>query len=334
MRAGYGSRLPPRVITTRRALEVRPTAREDPFVMAIARAPRSPQKALATLLCLALVFSLFLITVSRTSDLHVVHDQTGGHFEHHHHRVFDSRDSVAMGTRGDRDPASARSRSGDLTRRGGLFSHATTVAGSSRRDAETGTSGLSGVLGDATSGSATSRSSDTARNSASGRGDDRGDARGSGSIPSVSRSSFGRANGDSQPVAYADADADAERRGPPAPGTREVWDETGRLKRVVEKLTGSVGVGISKRSRSHAGADAGAALQTLATDESRKPAYVLDGSRKDDDIDFENELRARPREVDDEEEDEDVTAADDKQQELFDREARKDSSKMKKTGWW
>ena len=56
--------------------------------MAVSRAPRSPQKAMAILLGLALVFSLLLIAVSRESDLHVVHDRAGGHFEHDHHRVF------------------------------------------------------------------------------------------------------------------------------------------------------------------------------------------------------------------------------------------------------
>ena len=57
--------------------------------MAVSRVPRSPQKAMAILLGLALVFSLLLFAVSRESDLHVVHDRTGGHFEHDHHRVFD-----------------------------------------------------------------------------------------------------------------------------------------------------------------------------------------------------------------------------------------------------
>ena len=63
--------------------------------MAVSRAPRSPQKAMAVLLGLALVFSLLLMAVSRESDLHVVHDRTGGHFEHDHHRVFDSHGGVS-----------------------------------------------------------------------------------------------------------------------------------------------------------------------------------------------------------------------------------------------
>jgi hypothetical protein len=67
-----------------------------------------------------------------------------------------------------------------------------------------------------------------------------------------------------------------------------------------------------------------------------RPKSTYDASGSDlsnDDLDFENELALRPREVDDEADDEEVEAADDKQQALFDAEAIATAAPKKK-GWW
>ena len=55
--------------------------------------------------------------------------------------------------------------------------------------------------------------------------------------------------------------------------------------------------------------------------------YNADGrDPENDDLDFEKEIRSRPKEIDDEEDDDDTEVADDKQQRLFDEESMKNAS--------
>ena len=54
--------------------------------------------------------------------------------------------------------------------------------------------------------------------------------------------------------------------------------------------------------------------------------YNADGrDPENDDLDFEKEIRSRPKEIDDEEDDDDTEVADDKQQRLFDEESMKNA---------
>ena len=150
--------------------------------MAVSRAPRSPQKAMAVLLGLALVFSLLLIAVSRESDLHVVHDRTGGHFEHDHHRVFDSHGGVSSLRGGAFGGERARAHLGDLARGAGAhgaFSshrpHGATVGGSESSAFGEARAGGFGGAGGAVGGDVSSVRSRSGFEAAQG-GDGGGDA--------------------------------------------------------------------------------------------------------------------------------------------------------------
>jgi len=99
----------------------------------------SRQKKLAGWLCIALLGSLGLSLFSRRTDLHVVRDRQGGHFEHDHRRVFDHR-TGAMGRSRDTGHGGHGAHSSNLARRTGTtFSkHATTFGFGTRDDGGSG----------------------------------------------------------------------------------------------------------------------------------------------------------------------------------------------------
>ena len=337
--------------------------------MAVSRAPRSPQKAMAILLGLALVFSLLLIAVSRDSDLHVVHDRAGGHFEHDHHRVFESLRGASSLHGGVGGGHLARARPGHLASGAGAHgvfsSHrpdGATVGGSRANfgEARAGAFGGAGgaVGGDGLGSSARSRVAFEAA-----RGGDR-----EGDVDDLFRpvpgaSSRGRgvsdrdfagdaadfADDDERPDPFAVPAKPRERESASSSWMHEVWDETKHLTHEVEKFAlGRVGTsgkrdveGARRRRFDDGGVDDGSSASRFAdADVSRSQpfhkssAYAVSGADpENDDLDFANELRMRPREVDDEAEDAEIEAADDAQQKLFDAEAI-ETAKPAKKGWW
>ena len=99
----------------------------------------SRQKKLAGWLCIALVGYVGLSLFSRRTDLHVVRDREGGHFEHDHRRVFDHR-MGAMGRSRYTGLGGHGARSNDHTRRTGptISKHATTFGVGERDDGGSG----------------------------------------------------------------------------------------------------------------------------------------------------------------------------------------------------
>ena len=334
--------------------------------MAVSRAPRSPQKAMAVLLGLALVFSLLLIAVSRESDLHVVHDRTGGHFEHDHHRVFDSHGGVSSLRGGAFGGERARAHPLDLARGAGAhgaFSshrpHGATVGGSESSAFGEARAGGFGGAGGAVGGDVSSVRSRSGFEAARG-GDGGGDADdrflGGGSTHRDARVSDGdpeatpvrhfslgldelaadpardRDRDPSDQFVVVPAKTDPEEHDETSSGgsfLHEVWDETKHLTREVEKFAGLVSTDAAASSSTATSAKDG--VTPLARPRSTYDASGADPSN--DDIDFENELALRPREVDDEAEDEEIEASDEKQQALFDAEALATAAPKKK-GWW
>ena len=336
--------------------------------MAVSRAPRSPQKAMAVLLGLALVFSLLLIAVSRESDLHVVHDRTGGHFEHDHHRVFDSHGGVSSLRGGAFGGERARAHPLDLARGAGAhgaFSshrpHGATVGGSESSAFGEARAGGFGGAGGAVGGDVSSVRSRSGFEAARG-GDGGGDADdrflGGGSTHRGASRRVSDGDPEATPVRHfslgldelaADpardrdrdpsdqfvvvpAKTDPEEHDETSSGgsfLHEVWDETKHLTREVEKFAGLVSTDAAASSSTATSAKDG--VTPLARPRSTYDASGADPSN--DDIDFENELALRPREVDDEAEDEEIEASDEKQQALFDAEALATAAPKKK-GWW
>ena len=343
--------------------------------MAVSRAPRSPQKAMAILLGLALVFSLLLIAVSRDSDLHVVHDRAGGHFEHDHHRVFESLRGASSLHGGVGGGHLARARPGHLASGAGahgVFSsrrpEGATVGGSGANfgEARAGAFGGAGAVGEDGS-SARSRAAFEAA-----RGGDR-----EGDVDDLFRPVPGASSrGGRVSDRHGDAAdfADDDERPDPDPDPfvvpakqrerassswmHEVWDETKHLTHEVEKFAlgragtsgkrdaeaarGAEDVAARRRRVDDGGVDVGSSAKRSRfadADVSREPfhkasAYAVSGADpENDDLDFANELRMRPREVDDEAEDAEIEAADDAQQKLFDAEAI-ETTKPAKKGWW
>ena len=347
--------------------------------MAVSRAPRSPQKAMAILLGLALVFSLLLIAVSRDSDLHVVHDRAGGHFEHDHHRVFESLRGASSLHGGVGGGHLARARPGHLASGAGAHgvfsSHRPDGAtvGWSHTGANLGEA-RAGVFGGAGGGSGGGDGS-SARSRAAfdhARGGDReGDVDDLfRPVPGASASRGGRvSNRRGDAADFADDDDDADRDPDPfvvparstttsSSWMHEMWDETKHLTHEVEKFAlGRAGTSGKRDAEAARGAEDVAARRRRVddgrvdvgssakhsrfadADVSREPfhkasAYAVSGADpENDDLDFANELRMRPREVDDEAEDAEIEAADDAQQKLFDAEAI-ETTKPAKKGWW
>ena len=318
--------------------------------MAVSRAPRSPQKAMAVLLGLALVFSLLLMAVSRKSDLHVVHDRTGGHFEHDHHRVFDSHGGVSSLRGGEL----ARAHPGDLARGAGAhgaFSshrpHGATVGGSESSafgEARAGGfGGAGGAVGGDGGGDADDRfivGSSTHRGARVSDGDPEATPKHFSLGGSRDAAEPGR-DRDRDPLDPFVVPAKREEREETSAGgsfLHEVWDETKHLTREVEKFAGLVSTDASSKSSSSSSSstrgDDVVAKDGVTPLARPKSTYDASGSDpSNDDLDFENELALRPREVDDEADDEEVEAADDKQQALFDAEAIATAAPKKK-GWW
>lgn len=352
--------------------------------MAVSRAPRSPQKAMAILLGLALVFSLLLIAVSRESDLHVVHDRAGGHFEHDHHRVFESLRGASSLHGGVGGGHLARARPGDLASGAGAHgvfsSHRPDGAtvGWSHTGANLGEA-RAGVFGGAGGGSGGGDGS-SARSRAAfdhARGGDReGDVDDLfRPVPGASASRGGRvSNRRGDAADFADDDDDADRDPDPfvvparstttsSSWMHEMWDETKHLTHEVEKFAlkrvgtsgkpkslfhsaeaarGAEDVAARRRRVDDGVVDVGSSASRFAdTDIRSEPVhksasslYAVSGADpENDDLDFANELRMRPREVDDEAEDAEIEAAEDAQQKLFDAEAI-ETTKPAKKGWW
>ena len=339
--------------------------------MAVSRAPRSPQKAMAILLGLALVFSLLLIAVSRESDLHVVHDRAGGHFEHDHHRVFESLRGASSLHGGVGGGHLARARPGDLASGAGAHgvfsSHRPDGAtvGWSHTGANFGEA-RAGVFGGAGGGSGGGDGS-SARSRAAfdhARGGDReGDVDDLfRPVPGASASRGGRVSDRRGDAAdFADDDDDAadpdpfvvpanprERASSSSSWMHEMWDETKHLTHEVEKFAlkrvGTSGKRDAETARGAEGRRGGvgsSASRFADTDIRSEPVhksasslYAVSGADpENDDLDFANELRMRPREVDDEAEDAEIEAAEDAQQKLFDAEAI-ETTKPAKKGWW
>ena len=142
----------------------------------------------------------------------------------------------------------------------------------------------------------------------------------------------------------------------------EMWDETKHLTHEVEKFAlKRVGTSGKPKSLFHSAeaarrdgvaarrrrvddgiVDVGSSASRFAdTDIRSEPVhksasslYAVSGADpENDDLDFANELRMRPREVDDEAEDAEIEAAEDAQQKLFDAEAI-ETTKPAKKGWW
>ena len=320
--------------------------------MAVSRAPRSPQKAMAILLGLVLVFSLLLIAVSRESDLHVVHDRTGGHFEHDHHRVFDASRDVSSVLGGAKDGDRARAHPGHLPRGAfahGEFSshrlHGATVGGS---ESATFREARAGGVGGAVGGDGSSVRSRAGFELARG-GDLVGDADDLvRPVPGASSRAGGRVSDEDDDASDAFVVPAKAHKSGASLWAHEVWDETKHLTREVEKFAGLAGSAERKKDAEVAEREVADARrvdvdETSTSDaleraslrlSSASTAYVASGDDpNNDDLDFENELRMRPREVDDEAEDADVEAADDAQQAQFDAEAL-ESAAPKKKGWW
>ena len=367
LRVRGARRASPRVPTSRRAFR----GARARHAMAVSRAPRSPQKAMAILLGLALVFSLLLIAVSRDSDLHVVHDRAGGHFEHDHHRVFESLRGASSLHGGVGGGHLARARPGHLASGAGAHgvfsSHrpdGATVGGSRANfgEARAGAFGGAGAVGEDGSSARSRVAFEAARG-----GDREGDVDDLfRPVPGAS-SRGGRVSDDRHGDAADFADDDErpdpdpfvvpakQRERASSSWMHEVWDETKHLTHEVEKFAlGRVGTSGKRDAEAARGAedvddgrfDVGSSAkhsshsQTFAdADVSREPshkasAYAVSGADpENDDLDFANELRMRPREVDDEAEDAEIEAADDAQQKLFDAEAI-ETSKPAKKGWW
>ena len=339
--------------------------------MAVSRSPRSPQKAMATLLCLALVFSLGLIAASRKTDMHLIHDRHGGHLEHDHHRLFDHGHVGGMGH--SKDPIhgvhpTLAARNGALNRYSwDTFSHRATTVGAdgSRGIGETSldtrfggardSSGGSG-LGELSTGTAGSRTRvPGVQGSSSGDEEAFGDRHtgnfGGGVLSDEddanrSERSSSRFNGEDNLDSFVVPVAKQS-----GGWMHEVWDETNHLTHEVEKLaglrerhhgkerlgtqkTGSVSFRGSDEDDDDSFSDRDETMSSLSSQSSQsgKNKYAVDGRDKEnDDLDFEKEIQSRPKEIDDEEDDEDSEAADDAQQSLFDREAIK-GAKPKKSG--
>ena len=250
----------------------------------------SLQKKLAVWLGIALVVSLGLSLFSRRTDLHVVHDRDGGHFEHDHRRVFDHR-TGAMGRSRDTGHGGHDAHSSDLTRRTGpTFSkHATTFGVGERDDGGSGETfstrfGRDGdpwgsFVGEARDGTA-GRDGDRSdhRTGAMGRSRDTGHGAHSSDLTRRTGPTFSK-HATTFGVGERDDDPFVARSPPRKSGwMRELWDETKHL------------------------------------------TYEMAGLAEDD-WDFESEMARRPKELDDEELDEEIERADDKQQKLFDKEA-------------
>ena len=232
---------------------------QGPFgIMAVSRSPRSPQKAMATLLCLALVFSLGLIAASRKTDMHLIHDRHGGHLEHDHHRLFDHGHVGGMGH--SRDPMhgvhpTLAARNGALNRYSwDTFSHRATTVGAdgSRGIGETSldtrfggardSSGGSG-LGELSTGTAGSRTRvPGVQGSSSGDEEAFGDRHtgnfGGGVLSDEddanrSERSSSRFNGEDNLDSFVVPVAKQS-----GGWMHEVWDETNHLTHEVEKLAG------------------------------------------------------------------------------------------------
>ena len=349
--------------------------------MAVSRAPRSPQKAMAILLGLALVFSLLLIAVSRDSDLHVVHDRAGGHFEHDHHRVFESLRGASSLHGGVGGGHLARARPGDLASGAGAHgvfsSHrpdGATVGwshtGANKKNLGEARAGVFGGAGGGSGGGDGSSARSRAAFDHARGGDREGDVDDLfRPVPGASASRGGRVSdrhGDAADFADDDERPDPDpfvvpakqRERASSSWMHEVWDETKHLTHEVEKFAlGRAGTSGKRDAEAARGAEDVAARRRRVDDGRvdvgssakhsrfadadvfREPfhkasAYAVSGADpENDDLDFENELRMRPREVDDEAEDAEIEAADDAQQKLFDAKAI-ETTKPAKKGWW
>lgn len=280
----------------------------------VSRGWRSPQKVLATWLSIVMVFFLGLIVFSRKTDLRVVRDREGGHFEHDNHRVFDHK-TGALGrshysTHGGHGAHSTRDSTRDFKRRTGVMvsKHATTVGDASRDivgSSETFSTrfGLaenprgSFVVGGK---SGTSNYGDRSRR---GEEDTFGDERQStlgrtrlgGSLGDGTRDSGGNVGA----TRYTSVDRDDD--------PFSVHHDTKRKSGWMHELWGN-----AKR----------------LTHEAEKKALLVD------DWNFESEMERKPRELDDDETHEEIEAAEEKQQKLFDREAAKGARSTRPGIFW
>ena len=335
--------------------------------MAVSRAPRSPQKAMAILLGLALVFSLLLIAVSRESDLHVVHDRAGGHFEHDHHRVFESLRGASSLHGGVGGGHLARARPGDLASGAGAHgvfsSHRPDGAtvGWSHTGANFGEA-RAGVFGGAGGGSGGGDGSSARSRAAFDH------ARGGGRegdvddlfrpVPGASASRGGGVRPPRRRAVRDDDDAadpdpfvvpanPRERASSSSSWMHEMWDETKHLTHEVEKFAlkrvGTSGKRDAETARGAEGRRGGvgsSASRFADTDIRSEPVhksasslYAVSGADPENhDLDFANELRMRPREVDDEAEDAEMKPRRTRSKAV--RRRGIETTKPAKKGWW
>jgi hypothetical protein len=246
-----------------------------------------PQKKLAVWFCIALVGSLGLSLFSRRTDLH---DREGGHFEHDHRRVFDHR-TGAMGRSRD---TSHGAHSSDLTRRTGpTFSkHATTFGVGERDD---GGSGETFSTRFGRDGDPWGSFVGEARDGKADRDGDRFDHR---------TGAMGRSRDTGHGGHGADSSDLTRRTGP-----------------TFSKHATTFGIGerdddpfVARSPPKKSG------WMHELWDETKHLTYEMAGLAEDD-WDLESEMARRPKELDDEELDEEIERADDKQQNLFDKEA-------------